>query len=262
MKIILIENDPKDFDDIKQNLNDWTIYPESINAFNGFEIEETLKFVLESLSKNNDVDALIVDIALKGDDDKTGLELINRIRDSNESFKNKIIPIFCYSRLDLEKENAFKAGATNFFHKDSLIVESNLRYKYFRQTLKALVFLYRDAIRYAQNLSDFDEINKKLEELHKEIKSDSKIIIDVLFRIMSFDDIDKILQDENSEEAIMKKIGEDKLIEIKRYKLSEEQNRSINENIGHISDILATIPGLTPISGILKAIQLMTKSMK
>ncbi len=257
-KILVIENEVDDFDDIKSNLREWDIYPNDFSEIGSFDLKSISQFVLKALSENTDIVALIIDISLINYKDETGLELIKVIRNSNDdTLINKIIPIFCYSRHDDLKEAALKAGATNFFSKDSFTNTNDSRYLFLRQSLHALAFLYLDAIDYAQRLSNFDEIMEKLNES----RVDNKLILNAVLQLLEFDDLDKLIESDETESELSQRLGEETLQDLKKVKLSEQDKERLENQLNDIADIIGTIPGLSPFAGILKGIRLLSKSL-
>lgn len=257
-KILVIENELDDFEDIKKNLREWDIYPNKFSALGNFELNSISQFVLKALNEQSDIVAAIIDISLISNTDETGLELIKIIRDSNdETLVNKIIPIFCYSRHDDLKEAALKAGATNFFSKDSLTDTKDSRYIFLRQSLQALAFLYLDAIDYAQRLSSFGEIMIKLNES----RIDNKLILNSVIQLLSFNDLDRILDSNDTEKELTNRLGEQALLNLKKVKLSEQEKQLLESQIGDIANIIGIIPGLSPFAGILRSIKLLSKSL-
>jgi CheY-like chemotaxis protein len=255
-KILIIENDPDDFIDIKENLkDDWDIYPVDENKFNFSDIYSILSFVTHAINSDVDLVALIVDISLIGPEDDMGLELIRKIRGITDSIKYKIIPIFCYSRHEDMQLSAFKAGATNFFLKKSLAYTSNPRYKFLKQTMKALVFLYIDAIYQNQKLASFDIIMKELRVTH----TDNRLILKAMLEHISFDEFERLVMSDNCDNELVNIIGDDQFEVLKNFKLKKNDREEFENQINDIADIIATIPAIGGLAGILKGIRLLSK---
>lgn len=255
-KILIIENEPDDFIDIKENLkDDWDIYPIYENQYNFSDIDSTFSFVTHAINSDVDLVALIVDISLIGRDDDTGLELIRKIRSNTDSIKYKIIPIFCYSRHEDKQLLAFQAGATNFFLKKSLVYTSNPRYRFLKQTMKALVFLYIDAIYHTQKLASFDIIMEELRVNH----TDNRLILKAMLEHIGFDEFERLVMSENSDNELVKIIGYDQFNVLKKFKLKKNDREEFESQINDLADIIATIPAIGGLAGILKGIRLLSK---
>lgn len=254
--ILVIENELKDYLEIKDNFKDWDIYPKEFSEIKNFELNAITAYVSKIITENNEIVALIIDISLLTQIDHTGLELIRKIRNINEdSYKNKIIPIFCYSRHEHLRKNAYKMGATNFFLKQSLVSPKDSRYTYLRQSLLALAFLYSDAVEHAQRLANFNEINKKLEQS----LVDNDLILNALLQVLKFEELERFLSDEKSEESLIKKLGEDTLHELRKVKLSQLEKENLESHLNDVANILGNIPGFGPFAAILRGIKLLSK---
>jgi len=256
--LFVIEDTLKDFTSIKENFSDWDIYPGS-NKGMIFQLDKLTKYVKETLESNKEIVAIIVDIALINDsDDTTGIKLIRNIRNgNNNSLKNKVIPIFCFSKHIQYKKEALKAGATSFFAKEILLNKADYRYAFLEQSVHALSFLYLDAIRQSQNLPSFGAVFQKLEKSHK----DNMLILNAVLQLLDFTGLDTLLESDEIENELADRLGEQTLQNLKKVKLSEQEKENLENQLNDIAGIIGTIPGLSPLAGILKGVRLLSKSL-
>jgi len=198
-----------------------------------------------------------LDISLYGLTDKTGLELINNIRSHDEdSYKNKIIPIFCYSQHDHLQKEAYKCGATNYFSKNILYNTQDTRFIFFEQTLQALTFLYLDATEQARRLDLFAEIQKKLDRSMVE----NSLILNGVLQLLSLKDLDRILEKEDLDKSLTEILGNDAVLELRKAKFHVEQKELLESQLEDIAGILSSNPALVPIVSVLKGIRLISRT--
>ena len=80
-------------------------------------------------------------------------------------------------------------------------------------------------------------------------------------QLLSFDDFDRLTQSNNTENDLIEILGNDYINNLKKIKLTHDEKENLEHQLSDIADILGAIPGLSPLSGILKGIKLLSKTL-
>lgn len=233
------------------------VLPQSYDDFwkgsNTNDEKEVISYIYNWLINaitNNTICGIIMDIALCGDEDDTGIKIIEKIRD-NQDPKCKLIPVFCYSKFgeDGEKrKQALKNGATAVFLKEDIEnsgINARQNIVEFQIHLKTQMLAYDMA---CYGLDIMQKVDDEFSSIHCFNENHSKkldIAIEMALTMMKLNDLNLITNDAEKEQTIKEIVGgEEQLDQIRKkmHKLEDKYNQV--EVLNDISDVLSSIPGL------------------
>ena len=255
--IAIVEDDRKDFDSVKRMFEESNVLPQSYADFwkmvDTKNEEAVVSYIYNWLIReitNNTICGIIMDIALLGDEDETGIKIIEKIRE-NQDPKCKLIPVFCYSKYgeDGEKrKRALKNGATAVFVKEDIEntgINARQNIVEFQIHLKTQMLAY-DMACYGLNV--MQKVDDKLSSIHDFNENHTKkldLAIEMVLTMMKLNDLNLITDDTEKEQTIKEIVGgEDQLEQMRKkmYQIEDKYNQV--EILNDISDVLSSIPGL------------------
>jgi len=269
-KIFLIEDDYREYEILKYHFAEWDLYYPNILSNRSMVDDDLIDIIYTKITDESlGIVSMIVDIELFKNRnpnvsmDKSGLKIIEAIRNINKDniIHNKVIPIFCYSKFDHLQIDALKAGSTSFFSKLVLLDPEETRYRFLKQTITALSFIYLDVIKKSLNLYDFAIIEKLLKDIYSsqsEITVSQALILQGLLTVMKYGEFETLVNlpaDSDVEDEIIKICGPQVITELKKSKLVRKQKEDIDNMLDDLGDIIS------PFKPIFKAIKLFSRSM-
>jgi hypothetical protein len=248
-KLLLIENDPDDYKAIKKIFSDWDVFPEMHEDIADYsDIDKIMSLIGTKIQDG--ISAIIVDIALKDEFDDLGIKIIQKIKAIND-IRYKTIPIYCYSQYPDKRDDALKKGATNFFKKNEVYGEDNTpEIIFLKQSLTALAFIYNDVCNMSPMLSDFTFISEQLNI----ILEGQNIMLKAIMQLSSYQDIIDLKDDDEFEQKVKEKIGEETFNKLLQHKWREADNENQEKMIENVIDIISAIPIVSWIGPVLKLI--------
>lgn len=271
-KLIIIENEKRDFESIKSKFSDWTIFPEEHNIIE-YDNNDSILLTVKKAIDEEQVSAIVIDISLINSEDKTGIEIIKQIR-NQDNIRYKIIPIFCYSRHGDDREirkEAFTAGATNIFRKSIIDSQDEEGIDFLKKSLLALAFIYSNALGRAL---DLEEVNSSLHDIiqhlgliNKKINSQlevNKLNLLMSMNISSSDDMTEMTVDKKNKEILINLVGsEEKLMDLMRKKCRKEDKEKREQLMDDIADIISDLPVLfaPQFAALFRCLKILLKSM-
>lgn len=265
--IAIIENERKDFDSVKKMFNASNVWPTDFSELwkeiptkkddseSTFEFEEKLvsSICTQIYDSIDEISAIIMDISLYGDLDKSGLNIIRKIRNREEA-KYKLIPIFCYSKhgnIPEYREPALSAGATNIFDKQDIDNNGKVaqrKIEEFQITMRAQMVAYEVSMMEINTLHRIKNIENTLSDIRNTQIEDSgklNITTEMLLSMISLSDLDGITNNEEKQRLIEKILGGKEQFEQIRQKMYQKDDKNNQvELLEDIYNVLSSIPGL------------------
>lgn len=272
--IAIVEDNRRDFDSVKRMFEENNVWPRSYDDFwkkaNPNDEKGVLSYICDRLINaitENTICGIIMDIALCGDEDETGIKIIEKIRD-NQDPKCKLIPIFCYSKFGEDGERrkqALKNGATAVFLKediDNTGINARQNIVEFQIHLKTQMLAYDMA---CYGLNTMSKVDNGLPSIHGFNENHSKkldLAIEMMLTMMKLNDLNLITDDAEKEQTIEEIVGGKDQLERIRQKMCqlEEKNNQV-ELLDDISNVLSLIPGLNFVSIVPKIFNMIRKNV-
>ena len=267
-KLLIIEDNLDDFNKIKEIFEGWQFLPENHEEIfkkdENFNKEDIIAYINDKISSFK-VSAIIMDIALKGEKDEVGLDIIASIRDVND-YKNKTIPIYCYSNyatIDSIKNRALTIGATNIFPKDKDDIKDK-ELIFLKRSLTALALNYVSICGKPLYLKDINEKLQEINEKIEEIYNIDKVNLQALLKLLDYQNIVDLTEiNDTNEQTIVNIIGQEAFNNLKQAKWRQEdaeQQKKLIENIEELVSIISGyFPVLLPFVSVFKLIKLFVK---
>jgi PleD family two-component response regulator len=265
-KLLIIEDEQSAFTKIQQIFQDcWNVLPVNHGDIEYTDNDRIISYIKNTII-NDGVSSIILDIALRGYEDREGFKIIEAIRKIDE-LKYKIIPVYCYSNYGNDKEymsEAFKVGATNIFFKGNIDDPTSDEILFLKQSLTALSYIYSYTCGYALPINEVNKLNAEINDKLKDIDETTKTNLNAILQFSTFQNIADLMEiNDANRQNIEKALGGTEILNnLLKNKWFTENKEQQEQLIDNVADIFSNIPVLSPIAAILKGITLISKNAK